>query len=79
LKNTIEKIEKGGIILKIPVEKIFYTPVPVGLEFTIKHIYTLENEKIMTPIKKFFNRYFIRIIKNSIYNPNPLQKFFVRL
>ena len=29
----------------MPVEKNFYTPAPVGLEFTIKHIYTLENEK----------------------------------
>ena len=33
----------------MPVEKNFYTPAPVGLEFTIKHIYTLENEKNNVP------------------------------
>lgn len=40
----------------MPVEKNFYTPAPVGLEFTIKHIYTLENEKNNVPMtSKFFS------------------------
>ena len=43
VSKTVEKNRNFSL------EKKIYTQVPAGLKFTIKHIYTLENEKNNVP------------------------------